>query len=187
MVEGWLIVEVGYFEVSLGNHRSDESFCSSTLPSAYIPRDWFFLENQVSTTCPACQLTLCSKKTSKRPSFKQHFASHPDCLRIGEDMFWRERYDSWEELSLAMRTAVVLKWGTRRGLLELPQCPFCDAPRMVGRKSLGEHFKKTRDCWDRLCVSFVEYVGEIVLENGEEIARREDALIRGVVDRHERP
>ena len=31
MVEGWLIVEVGYFEVSLGNHRSDESFCSSTL------------------------------------------------------------------------------------------------------------------------------------------------------------
>ena len=31
MAEGWLIVEVGYFEVSLGNHRSDEYFCPSTL------------------------------------------------------------------------------------------------------------------------------------------------------------
>ena len=101
-------------------------------------------------------------------------------------MFWKKRYDGWE-LSLAIRTAVVLKWGTRRGLLELPQCPFYAAPRMVGRKSLGEHFKKTRDCWDRLCVSFVEYVGEIVLEDGERDAGREDALIRGVVDRHERP
>ena len=71
-------------------------------------------------------------------------------------------------------------------MLELPQCPFCEAPRMIGRKSLGEHFKKTRDCWDRLCVSFVEYVGEIVLEE-EGDARREDALIRGVVDQRERP
>ena len=151
------------------------------LPSAYIPRDWFFLESQVSTTCPACQLALCSKKTTKRSSFKQHFASHSDCLRIREDMFWKERNDGWEELSLAMRMAVVLRWGTRRGLLESPQCPFCNTPRTVGRKSLGEHFKKTRDCWDRLCVSFVEYVGEIVLEDEERDARREDALIRGVV------
>ena len=31
MVEGWLIVEVGFFEVSLGNHRSDGYFCASTL------------------------------------------------------------------------------------------------------------------------------------------------------------
>ena len=32
MVEGWWIVEVGFFEVSLGNHRSDGFFCASTLP-----------------------------------------------------------------------------------------------------------------------------------------------------------
>jgi len=32
VVEGWVIVEVGYFEVSLGNHQLDESFCPSTLP-----------------------------------------------------------------------------------------------------------------------------------------------------------
>ena len=31
MVEGWLIVEVGFFEVSPGNHRSDGYFCASTL------------------------------------------------------------------------------------------------------------------------------------------------------------
>jgi len=31
VAEEWLIVEVGYFEVSLGNHRSDEYFCPSTL------------------------------------------------------------------------------------------------------------------------------------------------------------
>ena len=30
MVEGWLIVEVGFFEVSPGNHRSDGYFCAST-------------------------------------------------------------------------------------------------------------------------------------------------------------
>ena len=87
---------------------------------------------------------------------------------------------------MVMRTAVVLKWGTRQGLLELPQCPFCGAPRVVGRKSLGEHFKKTRDCWDRLCVSFVEYVGEIVLEDEGRDAGREDALIRGVAGQRER-
>ena len=31
MVEGWLMGEVGFFEVSLGNHRSDGYFCPSTL------------------------------------------------------------------------------------------------------------------------------------------------------------
>jgi len=31
VVEGWLIGEVGFFEVSLGNHRSDGYFCPSTL------------------------------------------------------------------------------------------------------------------------------------------------------------
>jgi len=27
---GWLIVKVGYFEMSLGNHQSDKFFCPST-------------------------------------------------------------------------------------------------------------------------------------------------------------
>ena len=31
MAEGWLIVGVRYFELSLGNHQSDEYFCPSTL------------------------------------------------------------------------------------------------------------------------------------------------------------
>jgi len=31
VVEGWLIGEVGFFEMSLGNHRSDGYFCPSTL------------------------------------------------------------------------------------------------------------------------------------------------------------
>jgi len=31
VVEGWLIGEVGFFEVSLGNHRSHGYFCPSTL------------------------------------------------------------------------------------------------------------------------------------------------------------
>jgi len=31
VVEGWLIGEVGFFEVLLGNHRSDGYFCPSTL------------------------------------------------------------------------------------------------------------------------------------------------------------
>ena len=35
MVEGWLIGEVGFFEVSLGNHRSDGYFCPSTLVEIY--------------------------------------------------------------------------------------------------------------------------------------------------------
>jgi len=31
VVEGWLIGEVWFFELSLGNHRSEEYFCPSTL------------------------------------------------------------------------------------------------------------------------------------------------------------
>jgi len=33
VVEGWLIGEVGFFEVLLGNHRPDGYFCPSTLYS----------------------------------------------------------------------------------------------------------------------------------------------------------
>ena len=40
MVEGWLIGEVGFFEVSLGNHRSDRYFCPSTL--LYLRHAIFF-------------------------------------------------------------------------------------------------------------------------------------------------
>ena len=36
VVEGWWIVEVGFFEVSLGNHRSDGFFCASTLVYAVV-------------------------------------------------------------------------------------------------------------------------------------------------------
>src|SRR5207302_4425431 len=60
---------------------------SCILPSVYISRDLFFLENQVSTTGPTCQMALCSKRTTKCSSFKQHFALHPNSLWIGEDMF----------------------------------------------------------------------------------------------------
>jgi len=36
MAERWLIVEVGYFLVSLGNHQSDKFFCPSTLVSRVV-------------------------------------------------------------------------------------------------------------------------------------------------------
>jgi len=37
VAKGWLIIEVGYFEVSLSNHQSDEYFCPSTLqPGATV-------------------------------------------------------------------------------------------------------------------------------------------------------
>jgi len=36
VVEGWLIGEVGFVVVSLGNHRLDGYFCPSTLQSLKV-------------------------------------------------------------------------------------------------------------------------------------------------------